>query len=109
MEDLDEKIKQKAERQQAEEEKKSEEKKSEEKKSEEKKKGTPHVKRELYYENRNNKTEEELDTFGMWPFKAVKDKEPEKKKRGQHCSGSFITKNIQITKDGTRVAYGGGK
>lgn len=99
MEDLDEKLKQREEQQEV---KTTESNEDEEKIA-------VRSKREYYDFNRNNQVEELLDTAGMWPMKAVKDPEPEVKKRGNHCSGSYITKNIQITKDGTRVAYGGGK
>lgn len=99
MEDLDEKLKRRVEQQEV----------KETEKNDEEMKESVHSKREYYDANKNNQVEEQLDTTGMWPLKAVKDTEPEVKKRGNHSSGSFITKNIQITKDGTRVAYGGGK
>ena len=75
--------------------------------------------REIYDANRNNAIEEMLDTFGVWPYRekseqptamasaTVEGEEKEEEKR--HCSGSIIRKNIQVTKDGVRVAYGGGK
>ena len=99
MEDLDEKLKRRVEQQEV----------KETEKNDEEMKESVHSKREYYDANKNNQVEEQLETTGMWPLKAVKDTEPEVKKRGNHSSGSFITKNIQITKDGTRVAYGGGK
>ena len=62
-------------------------------------------KRVVYDEQRNNEIEEQLDTFGVWPFKSVKDAPKEKKER----EGVKITKNIIVNKKGVRIAYGGGK
>lgn len=62
-------------------------------------------KRVVYDEQRNNEIEEQLDTFGVWPFKSVKDAPKEKKER----DGIKITKNIIVNKKGVRIAYGGGK
>lgn len=74
-------------------------------KSTEKKEKKEKKKRVVYDEQRNNEIEEQLDTFGVWPFKSVKDAPKEKKER----EGVKITKNIIVNKKGVRIAYGGGK
>ena len=71
--------------------------------------------REVYDANRNNAIEEMLDTFGVWPLreKTVSNdndndnggKEGAEKEEGK----TKLRKYIQVTKDGARVAYGGGK
>lgn len=82
--------------------------KVEEKPEESKKPVKPH--KEHYDTNKNSSMEERIDTFGEWPFKNPEETQSEpKKKRGEHPTGSFITKNIIINKAGERIAYGGGK
>lgn len=100
----------KAEEKSAESEEKTEE--SEEKVEEKSKEPKKPAKapKEHYDTNKNNSMEERIDTFGEWPFKNPEETQPEPKmKRGEHPSGSFITKNIIINKAGERIAYGGGK
>ena len=67
------------------------------------------VKKEIYDPNKNNAIEEAIDTFGLWPFKTPETTTEPPKKRGEHHTGSFITKNIIVNKKGERIAYGGGK
>ena len=67
------------------------------------------VKKEIYDPNKNNAIEEAIDTFGLWPFKTPETTTEPPKKRGEHHTGSFVTKNIIINKKGERIAYGGGK
>ena len=75
--------------------------------------------REVYDANRNNAIEEMLDTFGVWPLreKTVSSddgdgdgngdgsEEGAEKEKGKDKPRKYI----QVTKDGARVAYGGGK
>lgn len=56
-----------------------------------------------YDPNRNNAMEEQLDTFGDWPFRnptatPTAPVEPKKQR-----------KNVIMSKKGVRIAYGGGK
>ena len=67
------------------------------------------VKKEIYDPNKNNAIEEAIDTFGLWPFKTPETTTEPPKKRGEHHTGSYVTKNIIINKKGERIAYGGGK
>lgn len=60
-------------------------------------------KRVTYDPNRNNAMEEQLDTFGDWPFRnptatPTAPVEPKKQR-----------KNVIMSKKGVRIAYGGGK
>ena len=73
------------------------------------KEGEVKVKKEIYDPNKNNAIEEAIDTFGLWPFKTPETTTEPPKKRGEHHTGSFVTKNIIINKKGERIAYGGGK
>lgn len=57
----------------------------------------------MYDPNRNNAIEEQLDTFGDWPFRnatatPTAPVEPKKQR-----------KNVIVSKKGVRIAYGGGK
>ena len=57
----------------------------------------------MYDPNRNNAIEEQLDTFGEWPFRnatatPTAPVEPKKQR-----------KNVIVSKKGVRIAYGGGK
>lgn len=61
------------------------------------------AKRVTYDPNRNNAMEEQLDTFGDWPFRnptatPTAPVEPKKQR-----------KNVIVNKKGVRIAYGGGK
>ena len=61
------------------------------------------AKRVAYDPNRNNAMEEQLDTFGDWPFRnptatPTAPVEPKKQR-----------KNVIVNKKGVRIAYGGGK
>lgn len=61
------------------------------------------AKRVTYDPNRNNAMEEQLDTFGDWPFRnptatPTAPVEPKKQR-----------KNVIVSKKGVRIAYGGGK
>lgn len=61
------------------------------------------AKRVTYDPNRNNAMEEQLDTFGEWPFRnptatPTAPVEPKKQR-----------KNVIVNKKGVRIAYGGGK
>lgn len=61
------------------------------------------AKRVAYDPNRNNAIEEQLDTFGEWPFRnptatPTAPVEPKKQR-----------KNVIVNKKGVRIAYGGGK
>ena len=67
------------------------------------------VKKAIYDPNKNNAIEEAIDTFGLWPFKTPETTTEPPKKRGEHHTGSYVTKNIIINKKGERIAYGGGK
>lgn len=63
----------------------------------------PKPKRVTYDPNRNNAMEEQLDTFGDWPFRnptatPTAPVEPKKQR-----------KNVIVSKKGVRIAYGGGK
>ena len=63
----------------------------------------PKPKRVAYDPNRNNAMEEQLDTFGEWPFRnptatPTAPVEPKKQR-----------KNVIVNKKGVRIAYGGGK
>lgn len=63
----------------------------------------------IYDANRNNEIEEFLDRFGTHPLRRNASGAKETHPRGEHVTGSFITKHVQVTKEGVRVAYGGGK
>lgn len=63
----------------------------------------------FYDANRNNEIEEFLDRFGSHPLRRYATAAKESHPRGEHVTGSFITKHVQVTKEGIRVAYGGGK
>lgn len=63
----------------------------------------------IYDANRNNEIEEFLDRFGSHPLRRNASGAKEPHPRGEHVTGSYITKHVQVTKEGVRVAYGGGK
>ena len=65
--------------------------------------------REIYDGNRNNAIEEMLDTFGVWPLreKAALSEQSGGSEQGE--KKNKLRKYIQTTKDGIRIAYGGGK